>query len=150
LIGRYLVSLLDQLGYHASLRFTKGECGPYCSIADSRKRAQIGWVGRNQFFSTAPSEFIDDFTCSANPNVTANAGGWCRRRLDAQIHRATALRASSPTAGKAWSQIDHELANQAPMVWLYNDRAVTLLSSRVGNYQYHPFWWMLLDQVWVR
>jgi len=35
-------------------------------------------------------------------------------------------------------------------VWLYNVRAVTLLSRRVGNYQYHPFWWWLLDQVWVR
>jgi hypothetical protein len=33
---------------------------------------------------------------------------------------------------------------------LYNPSAVTALSARVGNYQYHPFWTVLLDQLWVR
>jgi hypothetical protein len=33
---------------------------------------------------------------------------------------------------------------------LYNPQALTALSERVGNYQYHPFWQVLLDQLWVR
>jgi len=24
-----------------------------------------------------------------------------------------------------------------------------MLSARVGNYQFHPFWQLLLDQLWV-
>jgi hypothetical protein len=27
---------------------------------------------------------------------------------------------------------------------------VTLVSERVGNYQYHPLWGTLIDQLWVR
>jgi len=27
---------------------------------------------------------------------------------------------------------------------------VTVLAPRVGNYKYHPFWNVLLDQLWVR
>jgi hypothetical protein len=37
-------------------------------------------------------------------------------------------------------------------VWvpLYNPRTATALGPRVGNYKYHPFWNVLLDQLWVR
>ena len=40
--------------------------------------------------------------------------------------------------------------NEAPWVPLYNPRDVTVLSSRVGNYQFHPYWDLLIDQLWVR
>jgi hypothetical protein len=33
---------------------------------------------------------------------------------------------------------------------MYNLRDVQLVSRRVGNYQYHPLWFTLLDQLWVR
>jgi len=33
---------------------------------------------------------------------------------------------------------------------MYDLRAVALVSPRVGNYQYHPLWFTLLDQLWVR
>jgi len=45
---------------------------------------------------------------------------------------------------------DHELTSQAPWVPLYNPRSLTVLSTRVGNYQYHPYWYLLIDQLWVR
>jgi hypothetical protein len=38
----------------------------------------------------------------------------------------------------------------APAVPFANLRAVTLVSERVGNYQYHPLWGTLIDQLWVR
>jgi hypothetical protein len=40
--------------------------------------------------------------------------------------------------------------NQAPWVPLYNPRDLTLPSARVGNYQFHPYWNLLIDQIWVR
>ena len=46
--------------------------------------------------------------------------------------------------------IDHELVNKAPWVPLYNPRFLALLSARVGNYQFHPYWNLLIDQLWVR
>jgi len=49
-----------------------------------------------------------------------------------------------------WAVIDHELTDQAPWVPLYNPRDLTVLSARVGNYQFHPYWNLLIDQLWVR
>jgi hypothetical protein len=46
--------------------------------------------------------------------------------------------------------VDRALVDQAPWAPLYNPRAVTALGARVGDYQYHPFWTVLLDQLSVR
>jgi peptide/nickel transport system substrate-binding protein len=58
---------------------------------------------------------------------------------------------SSPHPSKElWAKIDRELTDQAPWVSLGNNVSVGIVSKRVGNYQYNPFWRMLIDQVWVR
>ena len=76
---------------------------------------------------------------------------FCDHRIDAQVRRAHALQLSNPAAaGELWSKIDHELVARAVWVPLYNPRTVTALGARVGNYKYHPFWNVLLDQLWVR
>jgi len=49
-----------------------------------------------------------------------------------------------------WADIDWEIVDQAPWVPLYNRRALVVLSVRVGNYQFHPLWELLIDQLWVR
>jgi peptide/nickel transport system substrate-binding protein len=36
------------------------------------------------------------------------------------------------------------------MVPTFNGREVDLVSKRVGNYEYHPQWGALLDQLWVK
>jgi hypothetical protein len=65
--------------------------------------------------------------------------------------RPAAPQLRDPTAaGKLWSRIDHELVDRAPWVPLYNPRTAVALGARVGNYKYHPFWNVLLDQLWVR
>ena len=151
--GRYLVSVLDQLGYRASLRVIKPDTY-YQRVGDSREHVQIGEFDWYQDFP-APSDFIDPlFTCrSFLPDSTANINDseFCNRRIDAQITRALALEARNPNAaGSAWARIDHELVDQAPWVPLYNPRAVVALSARVGNYQFDPYWSVLIDQLWVR
>ena len=151
--GRYLVSVLDQLGYRASLRVIKPDTY-YQRVGDSREHVQIGEFDWYQDFP-APSDFIGPlFTCrSFLPDSPANINDseFCNRRIDAQITRALALEARNPNAaGSAWARIDHELVDQAPWVPLYNPRAVVALSARVGNYQFDPYWSVLIDQLWVR
>ncbi len=76
------------------------------------------------------------------------------RRLydfDAQAKEALALQLSAPnTAGALWTRIDHEIVGQAPWVPVYNPRSLVMLSGRVGNYQFDPYWSVLIDQLWVR
>jgi peptide/nickel transport system substrate-binding protein len=151
-IGKYTVSVLKRLGYRASLKMYHSiSPGP---LGDSRDRPQIGWFTWYQDFP-APSNTIDaTLSCrSFSPGDPGqiNFAEFCDRKIDAQIRHAEALLTRDPTgAGNAWGRIDHRLVGRAPWVPLYNPRSLTALSARVGNYQYHPFWQVLLDQLWVR
>ena len=153
-IGRYVVSVLARLGYRASMRVITNAGGGLSDLGDSSKRPQIGWFNWLQDYPT-PSNFFDVLlSCRSfvpsNPR-NLNAAEFCDRQIDAQAARASALRARDPAAaGELWSRIDRELVDRAPWVPVYNLRAVTVLGQRVGNYKYHPFWNVLLDQLWVR
>ena len=154
-IGRYVVSVLDRLGYRASVRvITNAAAVGSGDLGDSRRRPQIGWFTWFQDHPT-PSDFIEPLlTCQAfvpGSEDNVNVAEFCDRRIDAQVRRAGSLQLSDPAAaGELWSRIDRELVDRAPWVPLYNPRTVTALAPRVGNYEYHPFWNVLLDQLWVR
>lgn len=154
-IGRYIVSVLHRLGFRASLRvMTNAAALGLGELSDSRKRPQVGWFTWLQDHPT-PSNFIEPLlTCRAfvpgSPD-NLNVAEFCDPALDAQVRRADALQLHDPAAaGELWSRIDHELVDRAVWVPLYNPRPVTALGPRVGNYRYHPFWGLLLDQLWVR
>jgi peptide/nickel transport system substrate-binding protein len=152
--GRYVVSVLDRLGYRASLRPVASPLAYFNVLGDSRERAQIGFFSWYQDYP-APSDFIDPlFTCASfvpdNRN-NINDAEFCDRRIDAQARRALILEARDP--GKAagrWAAIDRDVVNDAPWVPLYTPRDLTVLAARVGNYQFHPYWNLLIDQLWVR
>jgi peptide/nickel transport system substrate-binding protein len=154
-IGYYVVSVLDRLGYRASARLIYNtDAAGVGALGDSRRRPQIGWFTWYQDHPT-PSNFVDPLlSCGAfvpRSPTNLNVAEFCNRAIDAQIERAHSLQRDDPAAaGEAWSRVDRALVDRAPWVPLYNPRAVTALAARVGNYQYHPFWTVLLDQLWVR
>ena len=150
-IGRYIVSLLDQLGYRASLRVT---AHLYPTLDDSRSHTQLGWFTWGQDYP-GPADFITTLlSCRAfQPANTNNLNDaeFCSPKIDAEIHYASVLEASDPgAASQAWSAIDHQITDQAPWLAMYNPRLNIATSSSLGNYQYHPFYGLLLDQLWVR
>jgi peptide/nickel transport system substrate-binding protein len=98
----------------------------------------------------AASNFIKDrFTCDASLRPSS---GFCDPRIDAMIERATQMQLDDPAeAGKLWAEIDREIVDQAPYMWLFNLIRIEFVSERVGNYQYSKQWGSaLLDQLWVR
>jgi ABC-type transport system substrate-binding protein/DNA-binding SARP family transcriptional activator len=152
--ARYVVSVLDQLGYRASLRLV-GTKAYWNVLGDSRDRAQIGFFGWFQDYP-APSDFVDSvLTCAsflpANPGNN-NTAEFCDTRVDAQARQALADQqiGDPATTASQWAAIDRELVDRAPWVSLYNPRELTVLSARTGNYQFHPYWNVLIDQLWVR
>jgi peptide/nickel transport system substrate-binding protein len=152
-IGHYLVSLLDRLGYRASLRITPVQ-QYWPDLGDSRSRIQLGWFSWEQDYPGPADFFSLLLSCRAflpgNPSNTNNSE-FCSPSIDAEMQRASALEASDPgAASQAWSTIDRQITDQAPWLPLYNPRLNILTSPRVGNYQYHPFFGLLLDQLWVR
>jgi len=151
--GHYVVSVLDQLGYRASLRTVNPEAY-FNVLGDSRDAVQAGFFSWYQDYPE-PADFIDPlFTCGSflpdNPN-NVNDAELCDPRIDAQAERALTLEpAASVVAANRWAAIDRELVDGAPWVSLYYPRDLTVLSTRVGNYQFHPYWELLIDQLWVR
>jgi YVTN family beta-propeller protein len=152
--GRYLVSVLDQLGYRASLQVITNGNVYVKRLYDSRQRMQVGWFSWYQDYP-APADFISPLlTCRsflpASPG-NLNAAEFCNPRIDAQVTQALALQARNPRAAATlWARIDHQIVNQAPWVPIYNPRSLVVLSTRVGNYQFDPYWSLLIDQLWVR
>ena len=81
-LGNYFVSVLRELGYHASLKSVAGGPSAYFDqVADSRRRVQAGFYGWGADYP-APGGFLQalfgcaDFT-PASPATTTNVSEFC-------------------------------------------------------------------------
>jgi ABC-type transport system substrate-binding protein len=124
------------------------------TMSDSRSRTQIGWFPWYSDYP-APSDFFSLLlTCrSFVPDSSANTNDseFCNRAIDSEVRQARMLQTENPgAANETWRRIDEQVTDQAPWLPLYNPRVDIVTSSRVGNYQYHPFFQVLPDQLWVR
>lgn len=152
--GRYLVSVLRQIGYRASLRAITSPLTYWNTIDNSRNRIQVGEFRWSEDYP-APWDFFGPLlSCQSflpgNP-ANLNDSEFCNPRIDARFQQALAAQARTPDAARLlWANIGREIAGQAPWVPLYNPRALIVLSARVGNYRFHPLWQLLIDQLWVR
>jgi peptide/nickel transport system substrate-binding protein len=151
-LARYFVSLLRQLGYRTSLRvLAPDEYFQY--VGDTRNEAQIGQAGWSAD-TIAASNFIQPlFTCESfvpESGANLNLFQFCDPELDAKMKEAAALQTSDPArANELWAEVDRALVDQAVAIPWSNPRNDVLVSERVGNYQNHPLWGTLLDQLWV-
>jgi ABC-type transport system substrate-binding protein len=84
----------------------------------------------------------------ASPLANVNVGGFCDKRIDDLVEAAQ--RARRVPRDAVWRRIFARIAAAAPVVPLFTGRELVLVSSRVGNYQHHPLWGPLYDQMWVR
>src|SRR5262249_6401329 len=140
--GRYVVRVLRQIGYRASLRAIASPQTYWNTIDNSHNNIQIGEFRWSEDYP-APWDFFGPLlSCHAflpgNP-ANLNDSEFCDPRIDAQFRQALAAQARSPDAARLlWASIDREIAGQAPWVPVYNPRALVVLSARVGNYQFHP------------
>jgi YVTN family beta-propeller protein len=145
--GRYLISVLDSLGYRARLE-TIDPNTYFDRVADSRTRAQTGYYTWVAAFSSAADFIPPQYSCAGD--AFANFSGFCDPSIDAQMARAADVQVQDPAVATAlWQRVEQALLAQAPVVPTYNRRNVDFVSERVGNYQYNPEWGLLLDQVWV-
>jgi peptide/nickel transport system substrate-binding protein len=144
-VGQYFVELLDQLGYDATLKVVTGN--RYFSVIDDpSQHMQMGSFGWGSDY-LAESGFIPALTCiPVGPGL-----GFCDPTIERRIEQATSTQLTDPAAShKLWSDLDHDLVDLAPWVPLGNPVLTSLVSERLGNYQLHPYWERLYDQMWVR
>jgi peptide/nickel transport system substrate-binding protein len=142
-LGDYLIELLEDLGYRASVRPASED-----EVYDPANEFQMATQGWGSDYPAASAMFNFQHTCGASLTPLS---GFCDPRIDAMIDRAILLRSADPAAAdRLWSEIDREIVDQAPYVWLVNPIAVDFVSERVGNFQWNTQWGTLFNQFWVR
>ena len=152
--GDYLVSVLKSLGYRARFKNYKDAETYFSTVADSRRKIQVGPIGWAEDYPSPGNWFPVLLSCSSftpGGHGNQNFAEFCDRHIDAEVARARSLQTTDPgAASRLWSKIDRDVVDQAPWVFLQNPLAVDFVSRRVGNYQYNPQWGALLDQLWVQ
>jgi len=141
LLGNYMIELLGEVGYRGSMR-------PPRDFDRSHHEWQMALDAWGQDYPAASNFITNRFTCDAS---WVPSPGFCDPRIDAMIERATRMQLDDPVeAGALWAEIDREIVDQAPYMWLINLIRIEFVSERVGNYQWSQQWGSLLDQMWVR
>jgi YVTN family beta-propeller protein len=149
----FIVKLLRNLGYRASPWIVPGRRYGQ-TISDSRNRVQIGSGGWGTDYPAASNFFDAKFSCRsyrpANP-FNNNDSEFCHRRIEAQADRARLLGLTNPpAANRTWERVYRDIVDQAPWLPTVTPTWTDFISKRAGNYQFHPLWGILIDQLWVR
>jgi peptide/nickel transport system substrate-binding protein len=153
--GAFMVTVLRSLGYLPRLHLVKRPQAYFPLVLDTRTHAQVGFDGWQSDFPSESAFLTAQFACSAfapaAPDLTADPSFFCDRAVDRLMARAAAVQTVNPAAAHAlWRRVEQRLLAAAPMVPTYNRKVADFLAARVGNYQFHPQWGALVDQLWVR
>ncbi|MDP9317669.1 MAG: ABC transporter substrate-binding protein [Actinomycetota bacterium] len=144
LAPEYLVSVLTDLGYDASLHIPDTDREVFQAIYVD-KTVQMGLFEYLADYPGATS-FMTGFTCGSDESVTF----FCDPALDAMVSTARDLQTTDAAAAAAqWAEVDRKVTDLALWAPLVNE-GTRFVSARLGNYQFHPQWGVLLDQVWVQ
>jgi ABC-type transport system substrate-binding protein len=141
--ARLMRKVLDELGYKGTLRLLPAD--KYFAYA-SRNRPQIGHIYFTSDYPAA-SDFLQGvFSCGAGGLLS----GFCDPTSDRLMERAQRLQAENRPSDAAWARAERRVVDQAPVVPLTNGKSLSLVSRRVGSYQYSPQTGVLYDRLWVR
>jgi len=152
-VGSYLVGLLKELGYRASLRTVSADRF-FNATSSFRSKIQMGLLAWAPDFPAASSFFFPVLSCRSfyrDPTNTQNSAEFCDPHADRLAAQAQAAQLTDPGAARRlWARVDRVVTDQAPWVPVLNEASTVFVSSRVGNYQESPEYGPLLDQMWVR
>lgn len=154
-IDLYFVSLLQQLGYDASLK-TLSASVEYSYVQDSRNKVQLSYSYWSPDY-TAPADFLSlQIGCAgyhAGSTASPNLSKFCDPAIQAKTEQAQITQQTDVAAANTqWAAIDKAVTAQAPQVSLFISNRLDFLSARVGNYQFSPAVTanFLIDQAWVQ
>jgi peptide/nickel transport system substrate-binding protein len=152
-VGEYVVRVLNDLGYRAQLNVAPfGDF--YDKVMDSRNKVQLAGYWWAADYPAASNVLDILFSCRAfveSNTQNMNMAEFCEPGLDSRMAAALAAQTTDPGhAVDQWQSIDRGLVDQAPCAALATFRGLDVLAPRVGNYQQHPEWLLLIDQLWVK
>ncbi|HEX3930912.1 MAG TPA: ABC transporter substrate-binding protein [Nocardioides sp.] len=152
-IGSYLTSLLNQLGYKATLKPLSNNI-QFTYIQNTDNHVQLALTQWYQDYPAAADFLQVLLSCASfhpHSDSSINIAGYCNHSLDAKMDAANTLGVTSPSAANTqWGTIDEDYMKESPLVPLITPKLVDFTSSRVGHYQFSLQYYMLVDQLWVQ
>jgi peptide/nickel transport system substrate-binding protein len=151
--GLYFVSLLNQLGYKATLQPLSPSI-QYPYVQNSKNKVQFAWSDWYQDYPAA-SDFLDILLgCGSfhpNSNSSPNIAEFCNKGIQAKMDHASKTGITDAAAANdEWAQVDKEVTDQAPWVAMMNTKYINFVSKRVKGFQFSPQWYFMLDQASVK
>jgi peptide/nickel transport system substrate-binding protein len=152
-VGVYLQSVLNQIGYKASVKPISGNIF-FTYVQNTKNKVQINVQQWYQDYPAASDFLYILFGCESfhpGSDSSINIAGFCDKRINAQMHRALDLGTTDQnTANALWSKIDKMVTNEAPMATLFTPKHIDFVSKRVGNFTFSKQFYWLVDQSWVK
>jgi peptide/nickel transport system substrate-binding protein len=155
-VARYVANVLTTLGFKATAKVLSLDAmfTPPAGILSHPSDVQMAGFWFSATPPAASSMVVGTFTCPdyANRPYFGQPMEFCDRALDEQVTKARALDQSGDRSGalSLWAKIDRAIVDAAPAAMLFNPTDLVFLSKRVGNFQHHPVWIVLFDQLWVQ
>lgn len=152
-IGTYIQSVLNDLGYDASVKPISSNI-QFTYIQNTNNKVQISISQWYQDYPAA-SDFLNVLLSCASfhpgSDASINISGFCDKDLDAKMADAIKLGATDQKAANAeWAKIDAAFMEKAPVAPLFTPKHIDFLSQRVGNYVFsNQFQWVIAD-AWVK
>jgi peptide/nickel transport system substrate-binding protein len=152
-MGVYLQSVLNQLGYKATVKPISGNIF-FTYVQNTKNKVQINVQQWYQDYPAASDFLYILFGCESfhpGSDSSINIAGFCNKTINAQMHKALNLAIEDEKgANEMWSRIDKMVTNQAPMATLFTPKHVDFVSKRVGNFTFSKQFYWLVDQSWVQ
>ena len=143
--GTYVVELLRQLGYRATLRYFSYQqffALPPATVS----KMQVAFTSFGADFPTASDYFFANLSCSI-----PNPSQYCNPHADELARQAQAAQLTDPAAArKLWAQVDRIVTDESPWVPVLTSSPTVFTSARFKNYQESASYGSLLDQIWIR
>lgn len=151
--GLYFVSLLNKLGYKATLQALSPSI-QYPYVQNSKNKVPFAWSDWYQDYPAA-SDFLNILLgCGSfhpNSNSSPNIAEFCDRGIQAKMDHALKTGITDQAAAnEEWAQVDKEVTDQAPWVAMMNTKYINFVSKRVKGFQFSPQWYFMLDQASVK
>jgi YVTN family beta-propeller protein len=143
-VMRYVAEVLRRLGYRPHVRVVPRVAYNEALYTGRVPLKPVTWYGGD----LGASDFLRTwFACDG----AETRGRFCDPELDRLIRRASTLEAANPRrAATLWADVDRGVADAGAAIPLVTPRAVEFVSARVRNYQNHPIYGLIVDQVWLR
>lgn len=136
-----VAAALRRLGYRVSVKHYSTDRAYFGAVFGDSRHIDASVGGWIQDYP-APSNFLGGINCPTSPYMCNPA---YPRRIAAAAAAATATGSND-----AWTRLDRITTLDAAAIPFTNPKTIDFVSRRVGNYQHHPEFDLLISQLWVK